>query len=95
MNLSMPCGVARALVPLQLEEVVEDPHYLFPQDDERAQHGGYVYGDGEGEVLLAVEAEEGGADGQMAAAADGQILGESLQETEEKGFNPSHFLSLG
>jgi hypothetical protein len=40
--------------------------------------------DGESEILLSVYAEQGRADGQMAAAAHRQILCQSLHETEDK-----------
>ena len=75
--------VTCALVPLELEEVGEEPHYLFPQDDAGAEDGGHMDGDGEGKVLLAGEAKEVGADGEVATGGDGQILGESLDDTKD------------
>ena len=38
---------------------------------------------GEGKVVLAVDAEQGRANGQMATAADGEILCEALQKAEK------------
>ena len=60
-----------------------------------------MYGYSEGQVVVWVYTKEVGANGKMATAAYRQILGESLQGTEDESFQPVHnyssasLLSLG
>ena len=65
---------------LEVEQPLEYPHDFLPQDDQRAEHGGHVDRHGESQVLLPVDAGEVGGDGQVAAAAHGQVFGQSLQD---------------
>ena len=70
-----------ALVPLELEEVLEEPHDLFPEDETGAQHRGDMYDDGKVQCVLTVDTKQVLADGQMAAAADGEVLRQALNDT--------------
>ena len=51
--------IARLVVDLELEESLEYPGNLLPEDDEGTQYCSHVYGDGERQVLLGLDAKEG------------------------------------
>jgi hypothetical protein len=87
-------GVLHALVPLELEDVGENPYDLFPEDDDGAEHRGHMDGNGEGEVLLTAEAKEMSSNGQVTAGADGEIFGKTLDDAQDKRLQPIHNLFL-
>ena len=43
-----------------------------------------MHGDGEGKIFFAIESEEVGTNGEMSAAAHGQIFCETLDDTQDK-----------
>ena len=61
--------ISDALNGLTAEQVAENPDNLLPEDDDGAEDGGHMHGDGEGEVFFAAEAEEIGSDGKMVTSS--------------------------
>ena len=85
--LESACGAVQ-----RTAHAFEDVPYFTAEDDDGAQHGGYMNEDGEDHAVLAVHAEEFGGDGKVSAAAHGEIFRESLQQAHEKGLEGIHLI---
>lgn len=76
---------ARASVE-RAEGATHQAENLTAQHHKGTQHGGHVNGHDKHEVCFGFDAKDMATDGQVAATADGQIFGQTLQETENQCF---------
>ena len=73
-----------------MERALEYLQDFAAQHHEGAQYGGDVDGHGEHHVFLRFYAEQRGADREVAAAADGEVFGEALEQAQEERFEVVH-----
>ena len=74
--------VFRLVVHLELEQALQNPVNLAPQNDERRQYGSYMHSNGKHQILLTIlHTKQGLTNSQMTATADGQILCQSLNDS--------------
>ena len=89
-------SIAGLVVPLELEESLQQPHHFLPKDDEGGEDGGHVYYNVEcqtaGKGIAVVEQQLTNL--QMAAGGYGQIFRKALYETENESLNVVHYFSV-